>query len=202
MGTGQIQSAKAKKGHPNLALPRRGRRYPLLLHQRLRAMVFWPALLIGLLTTGLVILSPPGIDAYQPYLSVAGAGGWSLAVLTFWFGLRSYACCRADGLELQLPFYQLTIPYNDIQSTRLAQFGRQFPVDGEPWTRRHFLEPLFFSTVVVIQLGALPAPRRQLRLWMSKYLLAPDAPGFMLPVRDWLGFRSELDEFRFRSHLS
>jgi len=162
-------------------------------------MLFWPALLIALLTTALVIVSPAGIEPHRLYLVVAGIGGWSVAILTVWFSLRAHVCCCADGLRLRLPFYQLLIPYRDIQSTRLAQLGRQFPPDSEPWSRRHFLDPLFHCTVVVVELGALPGPRRRLHLWMSRYLLPPDVPGFMLPVRDWLGFRSELDEFRSRS---
>jgi hypothetical protein len=201
MGKVQTRSGEARKRAPNPALPRRGRRYPLLLQRRLRAMLFWPALLIALLTTVLVVLSPPGLEAYRPTLAAAGIGGWSVAILTFWYSQRAFVCCCTDGLWLRLPFYQVIIPYHDIQSTRLAQFGRQFPPENEPWSRRHFLEPLFLSTVVVVELPALPAPRRQLRLWMSRYLLSPDTTGFMLPLRDWLGFHGELDEFRSRRTL-
>lgn len=196
-----IEAGNARARDPRQSLPRAGRRYPLLLQRRLSAMLFWPALLIGLLITVLAILSPPGIEAYWPYLLVAGIGGWAVAILSLWFSLRSYARCRPDGLCIRLPFYELVVPYRDIQSTRLAQFGRQFPPENERWSRRRFLEPLSFTTVVVVELEALPAPRRRLRLWMSHYLLSPDTPGFMLPVRDWLGLRSELDEFRSRRHL-
>jgi hypothetical protein len=163
-------------------------------------MLLWPALLIALLTVLLFILSPPGIEAYRPYLAAAGIGGWSVAAFTLWFSLQAFARCHLAGLWLQLPFYEVFIPYQDIQSTRLVQFGRQFPPDNENWSRRRFLEPLFFRAVVIVELRALPAPRRQLHLWMSRHLLSPDTPGFMLPVRDWLGFRGELDEFRSRSY--
>jgi len=201
MDSVQMGAGDPGSKHPGLAFPRKGRRYPLLLQQRLRAMLLCPSILIALLTVVLVILSPPGIEAYRPYIVAAAIGGWSVAGLTLWFGLRAFARCRADGLWLQLPFYRVIIPYRDIQSTRLAQFGRQFPPENERWSRRHFLEPLFFSTVVVVELRELPAPRRQLSLWMSHYLLSPLTPGFMLPVRDWLSIHGELDEYRSRSYF-
>ncbi len=195
----QTGSRNLKSRAPRPGLPHAGRRYPLLLHHRLRSMLFWPACLIALLALVLVILSPPGIEASRPYLVAAALGGWSVAALTLWWSLRSFACCRADGLWLELPFYRATIPYHDIQSTRLAQFGREFPPQHERWSRRRFLEPLFFSTAVVVELKELPASRRQLRPWLGHYLLLPDRPGFILPVRDWLGFHGELDECRSRS---
>ncbi|HSJ53383.1 MAG TPA: hypothetical protein VLC52_06510 [Anaerolineae bacterium] len=201
MGKALMGSGEGRGREASRALPRRGRRHPLLLQKRLQAMLFWPALLIALITTALVILEPPGIEAHRLYLVVAGIGGWALAILTLWFSLRAHVYCCADGLRLRFPFYELLIPYRDIQSTRLAQLGRQYPPQGESWSRRQFLEPLFPSTVVVVELESLPAPRRQLHLWMSRYVLSPDTPGFMLPVRDWLAFRSELDEFRSRSYM-
>jgi len=163
-------------------------------------MLFWPALLIALLSAALVILSPPGIEPHRLYLLVTGLAAGSLAILAAWFGLRTHVTCWEDGLRLRFPFYEVRIPYRDFKSTRLSQLGRQFPPECESWSRRHFLEPLFASTVVVVEVNALPAPRGQLRLWMSPYVLSPDSPGFVLPVRDWLTFRGELDEFRSRSH--
>ena len=201
MGRAQMGREKGRSPGSDRALPSCGRRCPLLLQHRLRAMLFWPAFLIGASTTALVVLSPPGIDAYWPNLVLAGSGGWAVAGLTLWFSLRAFVCCRADGLWLRTPFYELLIPYRAVQSTRLSQFGRQFPLENERWSRRRFLEPLFFSTVVAVELDELPASRQVLRLWLSHYLLSPDTPGFMFPVRDWLGFRSELDEHRSRSHV-
>ncbi len=200
MAKAPSRSTGAGSGAAALSLPRRGHRHPLLLQRRLRSMLFWPALLIALLCTALVVLSPPGIEPHRLYLVAAGLGGWAIAILTFWFSLRTHATCWEDGLRLRFPFYEVRIPYRDMQSTRLGQLGRQFPPECEPWSRRHFLEPLFASTVVVVEVSALPAPRHQLHLWMSRYLLSPDTPGFMLPVRDWLTFRAELDEFRSRSY--
>jgi hypothetical protein len=201
MGKAQRASGKVRSSEVPLNLHHKGRRYSLLLQRRLRDMLFWPALLIALLAMALVVLSPPGIEGWQPYLVVAGLAGGAAAILSLWFSLRAFARCTAGGLLVSLPFYELLIPYGDIQSTRLSQIGRQYPPENEPWSRRRFLEPLSYVTVVVVELKALPAPRRQLQLWMSRYLLSPDSPGFMLPVRDWLALRAELDEYRSRSYF-
>jgi hypothetical protein len=201
MGKAQRTPRTTRRGEAGIALPDKGRRYPLLLHRRLRTMLFWPALLIALLSMALVVLLPSAIEEQRAYFLVLGLGGAAVATMTLWLSLRAYVCCLSGGLWLRLPFYELLIPYRDIQSTRLSQLGRQYPPESEPWSRRRFLEPLYYCTVVVVELNALPAPRRKLQFWMSRYLLCPDVPGFMLPVRDWLGLRSELDEFRSRSYF-
>jgi hypothetical protein len=127
------------------------------------------------------------------------AGGGLVLVLTYIFRLRAYAQCQASGLFLHLPFYRLTIPYPEIKATRPTELFRMFPAGQHWWSQRRFLRSLLGETVVVIELDRLPRPSIWLRLWMSRYMLCPDSVGLVLAVRDWLAFRSELDEFRVRS---
>ena len=35
---------------------------------------------------------------------------------------------------------------------------------------------------------------------MSPFKLSPEGEGLILPVRDWMAFRLELDEFKAREH--
>ena len=65
MAKAPSRSTGAGSGAAALSLPRRGHRHPLLLQRRLRSMLFWPALLIALLCTALVVLSPPGIEPHR-----------------------------------------------------------------------------------------------------------------------------------------
>lgn len=181
-------------------LLRRSRRHRLLFQQRLAEMVFWPGLLIVVLCIALLLWAPPALAAGRPRLIVAAMAAGVIALFSQWLSLRAYVHCRADGLRLHLPLRRWTIPYDQIQSTRLVELTRQFPPENEPWSRRRFLEPFAGTTAVVVELDRLPATRSRLRLWMSPYMLSPQIPGLLLPVRDWLTFRGELDEFRARSY--
>jgi extradiol dioxygenase family protein len=188
---------KKKAGSADGALPSRGKRYPLLYQQRFNEMVFWPTILIVGLCAALIVR---GVPEFETYLSVTLLGSGAILILTLFFRLRAYVQCRSSGLRVQLPFYHLEIPYRSIQSTRPTDIYRVFLPTEQRWTQRRFLMPIFGRTVVVVELEELPAPRRRLRLWMTKYMLSPETEGLVLAVRDWIGLRTQLDEFKARSH--
>ena len=188
---------KENDGSGDGILLKRGKRYPLLYQQRFNEMVFWPTILIVALSAALIIWGPA---EFRAYLSVTVFGSGAILVLTLFFRLRAYAQCRSSGLRVQMPFFHLDIPYRSIQTTRPTDLFRLFLPSEQRWTQRRFLMPIFGRTVVVVELGALPAPRRRLRLWMIKYMLSPDTEGLVLAVRDWIGLRAELDEFKARTY--
>lgn len=178
-------------------LPERGKRHPLLYQQRFNEMVFWPTILIIALSIALLIWGPP---EHRFHLTVVLFGSGAILVLTLFFRLRAYAQCRRSGLRVQLPFFYLDIPYRSINSTRPTNLYRVFFPREQRWTQRRFLMPLFGRTVIVVDLEQLPVPPRRLRLWMIKYMLSPETVGLVLAVRDWIGLRTELDEYKARSH--
>lgn len=182
------------------SLPRRGKRHPLLYQQRFGEMVFWPAFLILILAGAIVTWNPVPMQPYRPHLIVAAIGSGLILVLTQLFRLRAYIQCRNDGLHVRAPFYQWTIPYREVQKTRVTELGRQFPIDQERWTRRHFLEPLLGKTVIVVELNRLPESRWRLGLSLGRFMVCSDAEGLILAVRDWMALRTELDEFRARTY--
>lgn len=188
---------KRKKETGTATLPERGRRYPILYQQRFNEMVFWPTILIVALSAALLIWGPPEV---RFYLTVVLFGSGAILVLTLFFRLRAYVQCRRSELHVQLPFFYLDIPYRAINSTRPTNLYRIFFPAEQRWTQRRFLKPLFGCTVVVVDLDQLPAPPRQFRMWMTKYMLSPEADGLVLAVRDWIGLRTELDEYKARSH--
>jgi hypothetical protein len=120
-------------------------------------------------------------------------------VLAYAFRLRAYVQCRNEGLLLQLPFFRLLIPYDDLVAVRPTEIGRMYPLEKQRWSSRGYLERLATRTVLVIELKSYPKPLSLLRLWMHKYMLCPDRVGFILALRDWMAFRGELDEYRTRS---
>jgi hypothetical protein len=181
------------------AIPKRGKRHSLLLQQRLSEEVFWPSLLILGVTGTLLVWNPAPLVQYRSHLAAILVGTGLLLVLSLIFRLMAFAQCREGGLWIRLPFYHLSVPYGRIKATRPTEFYHLFPPKEQHWGQRVFLGPLWGRTLVVIDLDELPASRAWLRLWMSKYMLAPHDVGLVIPVRDWMAFRTELDEFRFRS---
>jgi hypothetical protein len=179
-----------------------GRRHPLLLQVRLNEMVFWPTILIVTLTAVLLIWDPAKMREYRSYLTIILLGSAGVLILTFLFRLRAYVRCQPQGLHIQLPFRHLDIPYREIQTTRPSELFRLFPLGQQPRLQRNFLSPLLGHTSIVVELRDLPLSRGWLRLWMSKYMLCPDAEGLVLAVPDWLEFHNELGEYKARSHYA
>jgi hypothetical protein len=188
---------KKKQPSADGTLPQRGKRYPLLYQQRFSEMVFWPTVLIVALCATLIIRGTP---EFRTYLSIALFGSGAILILTLFFRLRAYVQCRSSEVRVQLPFYRLEIPYRSIKSTRPTDIFRVFLPTEQRWTQRRFLMPIFGRTIVVVELEELPAPRRRLRLWMTKYMLSPESEGLVLATRDWIGLRTELDEYKARSY--
>jgi hypothetical protein len=180
------------------APPERGKRHPLLYHQRLSEQYFWPAALTVAASTVLLVWAPAKLEPYRLVLTMALACCGLVLVLTLLFRLRAYALCTAHGVRVRLPFYHFDIPYSEIKNIRPTELYRLFPPGEQRWPQRRFLTPLLGTTVLVIELDELPNRTAWLRLWMNKYMLCPDRVGVIVAVRDWMGFRAELDEFRAR----
>ncbi len=177
--------------------PRR-KRHPLLFQQRLSEQYFWPAILIVATSGALLAWNPARLEPYRFHLAVALICCGLVLILTFAFRLRAYATLTEDAIRVRLPFHGFEIPYRDIRNVRPTELFRMFPPPEQRWTRRRFLEPLFGATVVVIELDQLPRPAAWLRLWLTPYMVCPDKIGIIIAVRDWMGFRADLDEYRAR----
>lgn len=179
-----------------------GRRYSLLYQQRFNEMVFWPAVLIIAVTAALLVWQPPELASFHTLFALAFGIAALVLILTYLYRLRAYVRCRERDLLVQLPFYRLTIPYSHILKSRPAELYRLFPPANQRGTQNAFLDPLFGLTVLVIEVSELSASHRQLRLWLSKYMLSPDRPGVIIAIQDWIAFDTELEELRMRSQYS
>ena len=176
----------------------KGKRHPLIFQRRLNEQVFWPCVLILGLIVGLLIWNPTGLERYRATLEVVLVGTGVLLILTFVLRLRAYAQCRAAGLWVQLPFYRVSIPYQNIKATRLTELHRMFSDGQLSRGQRRFLEPVMGRTVVIVELEEMPFPSLARRLWLSRAMICPDELGLIMAVEDWLTFRTELDEAIFR----
>ena len=180
------------------AQPERGKRHPLLYHRRLSEQYFWPAILTVAASTALLVWAPAKLEPYRLLLTMALACCGLVLVLTLLFRLRAYAICSVHRVRVRLPFYHFDIPYSEIKNVRPTELFRLFHPRDQRALQRRFLAPLLGTTVLVIELDELPNRTAWLRLWMNKYMLCPDRVGVIIAVRDWMGFRAELDEFRAR----
>lgn len=178
---------------------RGSRRYTLLFQQRLSEQVFWPSVAIIALCAALLIWNPVKLAPYRGYLMIVLTGTGLVLIATLAFRMRAYVECQVEGVRIQLPFRQLTIPYDAIRATRPTELYRMFPPSKEPWLQRPYLLGIAGATVVVLEMEELPAPRLRLRLWLPKYMLCPDQVGLVLAVADWMALRSDLDELKVRS---
>jgi len=172
-----------------------GKRRSLLLQQQFNEQVFWPAIMILAVCAGLLVWNPAPFEPFRLHLGVMLAGTGLILVLTLAYRLTAYVQCRLDGLLVQTPFQRLKIPYGEIRLTRPTQLYHLFPPEHQRWMQRSFLAPLWGKTVVVVEMEKLPLRAGWLRMWIGKYMVCPDVVGLALVVRDWMGLRSELDEF-------
>lgn len=182
-----------------MARKQRGRRYRLLYQQRFQEMVFWPAILIIGVTAALLAWQTPELDPYRALFAVALAVALLVLLVAYLYRIRAYVRCHEHALIVQLPLYRLTIPYTQIHKSHPSELFRLFPPSEQRTTQNSFLGPLFGRTVLVVEIPGLPAPRSQLRLWLSPYMLSPDQAGVILPVDDWIGLDTEIEEHRTRT---
>ncbi len=51
-------------------------------------------------------------------------------------------------------------------------------------------------TALVVRVSKYPTSKMWLRLWFSPYTLAPDTPGFIFLIEDWMGLSRQIEDFR------
>ena len=173
---------------------KRGKRYPLLYQQRLGEQLFWLCVIIIAMCAALLIWSPERIVPYRIHLMVVLTATGLTLILTQVWRLRAYVQCREQALHLRFPFYRLDIPYNTISATRPTQLHYLFSPQSQRWTQRSFLSSLWGRTVIVVDIDDFAPKGRNLRPWVSPYMLSPDSKGLVLLIRDWMDLRGELDE--------
>jgi hypothetical protein len=175
-----------------------GERFILLLYQRSLAGPRRLALLLAVLLLGLWIparlgmLDWPAVEQARWLL----AGG--LVAAAFWLyaqfaPLTAYVQARPDHLRVQTPIYRLKISYRRVPETRPIEFGRMFPPASQGG-RKNWMAPFFGMTALGVDLYDWPLPRPLLRLFLDRTFLAPDRPGLVLLVDDWLRLSRQVND--------
>jgi hypothetical protein len=141
------------------------------------------------------------------------ADGWLLAggfvsaayALFAWIGPRlAYVQAGRDHLRVQTPIFRMNVSYRRVQGTRPLDFARTFPPQGLTRGVRKVAEPFYGSTAVGVNLNGFPLAPGILRLFLHPLFFAPDMPGFVLAVPQWMALSSEisarLDAWRADQH--
>lgn len=183
-------------------MPRKaGHRYPLLIYSRMINR-WWPATLtlaLGLFTLawGLSRTVTGGEKAFAVNVATT-LGGFVLVVTVFLFLIRNAAYVRPFNTYLRLatPFFRINISYRRIKGTSTSEMYALFPPKSVSGWRREIIEPLASKTALVIKLTAYPMSPMILRLFLSPFFFKDKTPHFVILVKDWMRFSSDLDSMR------
>jgi hypothetical protein len=105
----------------------------------------------------------------------------------------AYVQPRRDRLRLQIPFYRLNISYRRIRNTRPVDIAKAFPLGSTPRGFQRPIRQFYGMTALGIDLSSWPLPRWLLALLLGRMMLAPDQPGLILIVRDWMDLSKQLE---------
>lgn len=175
------------------------RRFRLLLYQSIMARYRRPALLLTLLLGGLWLPASRGSlhwpSAEASAWLLAGAAVSGVFYLFTVLGPRlAYAQPMKDHLRLRTPIYRLNISYQRIRITRPADLKKTFPPESQGRSARRALEPHYGETALGVDLRSYPLSPLLLRWFFHPLFLAPDRPGFILIVDDWMRLSEQISD--------
>jgi hypothetical protein len=176
-----------------------GKRFRLLIYERMGQRWTWPCALILPASLALWWFAARVPILYAPFRPLALVPALvSLVILAYTYLARRLAWvqCRPDHLRIQTPFYPLAVSYGRIKSIRPQTFAQVFDPAREKAARRRWLRPYWRKTVLVVELSKYPMAKAWLRLWFSPYILPPDITGLVFLVEDWMALSRQLDDFR------
>ncbi|MGD8850188.1 MAG: hypothetical protein PVF18_10720 [Anaerolineales bacterium] len=182
-----------------------GRRFHLRLYDRMMARYRKLALLLAILFLALWIMLRNDMVSWPSAQNAPWilAGGLVSAAYTLfaWIGpLTSYVQPRQNHVRVQTPIYRLNISYRRIVGVRPVDFTKTFPPNQQPRRDRKVLRTFSGQTAVGIDMHAWPFRRWVLKLFLSRYNLAPERPGFIFLADDWIelsnAISAQIDDYR------
>ena len=175
-----------------------GRRYSLVIYTVMLDR-WWPAVLaLGLSILGLAwAVRNWGFDEWR-WQTLISVGGFiflvSISMLIFRKG--AYVQLFGDHLRLVTPFLRINISYKRVRRTSSVSMGALFPPNSISNWRREIVEPLAKMTALVIELNGYPIGQAPLKFFLSPFFFKDKTPHFVILVKDWMRFSSELESLR------
>jgi hypothetical protein len=182
-------------------MARAGHKYPLIIY---RHMVnrWWPAMIaIGLGMFALAYseyIEPMGRFLPWRWQLFAAIGVLSILVGIFFWVIRYFAYVQPypTYLKLVTPFIRINISYKRINKTTATEMRHLFSYKSMSGWVRDIFSPLANNTAVIIELNGYPISPVLLRLFLSRFFFKDKTPHFVILVKDWMRFSSELDSMR------
>ena len=182
-------------------MARAGHKYPLLVYRHMLSRWWTPMIAIGL---GMFAL------AYSEYITPLGQlltwrwqlpaviGGLSIFIGIFFWVIRFFAYVQPHPTYLKLvtPFMRINISYKRIHKTTATEMRQLFSLKSMSGWVRDIFSPLANNTAVVIELNGYPVSPTLLRLFLSRFFFKDKTPHFVILVKDWMRFSSELESMR------
>jgi hypothetical protein len=189
-------------------MARVGKRYPLILYTRMIDR-WWPAVfLLGLALISLAwpLYQDPFLRLAEPWRwqAMAALGGavtlGSLIMAVFRNG--AYVQLFGSHMRLATPFLRMNVSYRRILRATTISMGATFPPKSISGWRRGIIQPLSGMTAVKIELNSFPLPLFALRFFLSPFFFKDRTPHFIILVKDWMGFITELDSIRTGNNMA
>ena len=182
-------------------MARAGHKYPLIVY---RHMVnrWWPAMIaIGL---GMFALAySEYIQPLSQFISwrwqlFAAIGGLSIVIGVFFWVIRFFAYVQPypTYLKFVTPFIRINVSYKRIKKTTSSEMRYLFSMKSMSGWVQDIFSPLANNTAVVIELTGYPISPTLLRLFLSRFFFKDKTPHFVILVKDWMRFSSELESMR------
>lgn len=175
-----------------------GTRHALLFYRRTMERVASLAFFLALVLLAFIVwseLQPPGPlgQAGALWLTAGCLVSTAIALFAFLSRWMAYTQAHQDYLRIVTPFLKLKVAYRRIRRIHPSLLQQIFPKETAGWAGANFLEPFYGKTVIVVEVNNYPVNPKLLRLFFSRYLFSPMAPGFVLLVPDWMKFSTEID---------
>lgn len=184
-----------------MSQPKPGRRHQNLLYYRTMDRVWGVSLFAGLFTTAWLVGIWYGILPPQPPLPRLLSIGGTVVLFAFTlFALitrrMGFFQARRDHLLIGTPFLRLKIGYKRIKGIRPSPFGFLSPPETADWGTRHFLEPFYAKTALVLELYSMPVARAFLKLFLAPQMFIPKTNNLVILVEDWMVLSTEIESRR------
>ena len=182
-------------------MARAGHKYPLIVYRHMVSRWWTPMIAIGLGMFALAYseyIDPVGRLLPWRWQLFAAIGGLSIFIGIFFWIIRYFAYVQPypTYLKLVTPFMRINISYKRIQRTTATEMRHLFSLKSMSGWVRDIFSPLANNTAVVIDLNGYPVSPVLLRLFLSRFFFKDKTPHFVILVKDWMRFSSELESMR------
>jgi len=182
-------------------MARAGHKYPLIVYRHMLSRWWTPMIAIGLGMFALAYgeyIDPVGRLLPWRWQLFAAIGGLSIFIGIFFLVIRYFAYVQPypTYLKLVTPFMRINISYKRIQRTTTTEMRYLFSLKSMSGWVQDIFSPLANNTAVVIELNGYPVSPILLRLFLYRFFFKDKTPHFVILVKDWMRFSSEVDSMR------